>query len=193
MATKGICAVEGCGKPITNSHGWCVAHYKRWWRHGSPTAGRISNGGPLEFLRALVGHDQDDCVPWRFRRYKVGYGKVLFEGRVWKAHRLMCQLAHGEPEDPALDSAHSCGNANCVNPKHIRWATRLENNREKKDHGTELFGERRPNAKLTPDDIRSIRLRSDLGELRKDVARDFGINACTVSQIVHRHRWAHID
>lgn len=31
------CEVSGCEKPI-RARGWCVAHYSRWERHGSPTA-----------------------------------------------------------------------------------------------------------------------------------------------------------
>lgn len=32
-----ICSVDGCEKP-SRSRGWCVAHWTRWRRHGSPTA-----------------------------------------------------------------------------------------------------------------------------------------------------------
>lgn len=41
MASNGICAVDGCGKPI-RSRGWCKSHYERWRAHGSPTAGRAA-------------------------------------------------------------------------------------------------------------------------------------------------------
>lgn len=33
------CSVDDCDKPAIK-RGWCNGHYKRWWRHGSPTGGR---------------------------------------------------------------------------------------------------------------------------------------------------------
>lgn len=34
-----LCAIRGCHKPQL-ARTWCDAHYRRWRRHGSPTAGR---------------------------------------------------------------------------------------------------------------------------------------------------------
>lgn len=192
MASNFVCKIEGCGKPVHNSHGWCCAHYKRWWRHGDPLAGRASNGEPLALLERLIGHEGDDCVPWPHRKYAVGYGKVLFEGRIWKAHRLMCVMAHGEPDDWSLDAAHNCGNANCVNPNHIRWATRLSNCEDKKAHGTEILGSDRHNAKLTEADIPKIRRLYADGQMVKDIAARFGVSGPTVSNIAARRTWRQV-
>lgn len=42
----GICSVESCASAVA-VRGWCVRHYARWQRHGSPTAGRRSHLDPL--------------------------------------------------------------------------------------------------------------------------------------------------
>jgi hypothetical protein len=54
------------------------------------------------------------------------------------AHRLMCQLAHGDPPTPDHIAAHSCGRGHegCVNPNHLSWKTYSENELDKRVHGT---------------------------------------------------------
>jgi hypothetical protein len=39
----------------------------------------------------------------------------------------MCLLAHGEAPPGKNIVAHWCGNAKCVSPRHLRWATQQEN------------------------------------------------------------------
>jgi hypothetical protein len=35
------CTIDGCERPLHNlEHGWCKAHYLRWYRHGDPLHGR---------------------------------------------------------------------------------------------------------------------------------------------------------
>lgn len=44
MAAISLCKIEGCGKPV-KTRGWCVNHYGRWLRNGSPTKGvRLTPG-----------------------------------------------------------------------------------------------------------------------------------------------------
>jgi hypothetical protein len=49
--------------------------------------------------------------------------------------RLVCEETHGLPPTPKHDAAHKtrsgCLGKLCVNPWHIRWATRSENERDK--------------------------------------------------------------
>lgn len=193
MAAKFLCSIPDCDKPVHNSRGWCCAHYKRWWRHGDPLAGRTPLGEPLAYLERLIGHEVEECVAWPFRKYDVGYGKVLYQGRIWKAHRLMCLMAHGEPSDWGLDTAHNCGNASCVNPAHLRWATRASNCEDKKIHGTELFGSDRPNSKLKEHDIPVIRRMYAAGRMVKDIASDYGVAGPTISHIVTRRTWKWVN
>ena len=192
MADQSICNIEGCGKP-SHQRGMCVGHYKRWWRHGDPLAGRVSNGGPLSYLKEQSASDTEECIPWPFRKYKIGYGKVLFEGRVWKAHRLMCVMVHGEPSPANLDAAHICGNHNCVNPRHLRWATRKENCADKVMHGRTNRGTRAGNVKLDDDKVREIRRRLKDGVEIARIAKDFGVSAGAISGIKSGSRWAWLE
>jgi hypothetical protein len=61
-----------------------------------------------------------------------------------------------------------------------------------KDHWA--YGRRnRHNAKLTEDAVRKIRYRASAGEEQKIIAHDFGVSTATVSHIVTRRTWRHVD
>jgi len=47
-------------------------------------------------------------------------------------------------------------------------------------------------AKITEDDVRSIRQRHAAGENRNDLGQEFGITSRSINLIVARRRWAHV-
>lgn len=143
MANQRICSVDACGKPH-HGGGYCKPHYKRWRRHGSPVGGRVSYGVPLEFLRAsLKSDDAVKCIDWPFKRSTEGYGQVYIAGRLSQANRVICEMVNGPPPTPFHEAAHGCGNAACVSPWHLRWATHSENEADKLLHGTHSRGRKK--------------------------------------------------
>jgi hypothetical protein len=96
-------------------------------------------GKGFAFLQSLVGHRGAKCVLWPFAIEYNGYGQFGHYGKMHRAHKFMCELANGPP--PAdHEAAHSCGVARCVNPLHLSWKTRSENELDKRDHGTASGG-----------------------------------------------------
>lgn len=122
-----ICSIPGCGEPYC-ARGWCKNHYYRWKRNGDPMGGNARAGAPLKWLEDHVGWKEEPCLIFPYSKVERGYGAVLFRGRTVGAHRAMCILAHGEPEDKMV-AAHSCGRGldGCVNPTHLHWATTQQN------------------------------------------------------------------
>jgi len=47
-------------------------------------------------------------------------------------------------------------------------------------------------AKVTEDDVREIRKLVSGGMMMKDAAVIYQISPCAISNIIHRHRWAHV-
>lgn len=189
MAKHGLCSVQGCGKS-ERARGLCAAHYTRLKRHGDPLSGRVMDGGPLRWLYDLADHKGSACVIWPFRKRWNGYGEVSFRGKRTAASRVMCIIAHGDPESEDMHAAHSCGNGfgGCVNPKHVSWKTKSENETDKVDHGTSNRGERHGMSKLTSDDILNIRsLASHM--THKEIAKAHGVTRSTVGAIITRKRW----
>lgn len=71
---------------------------------------------------------------------------------------------------------------------NLRWDTAVENQRDRKKHGTDNAGTRNPSAKLTASQVSEIRQRKD--EPRSVVARAFGVSPSLISMIVHGRLWA---
>lgn len=133
-----ICAAPDCGKPCAWG-GLCEQHYYLKRRYGDFNPRRKSPGLIAAFLEQHVNHGSDECLiwPWEESRIDQGYARASFRGQVMGAHRAMCIMAHGDPPFPKAEAAHSCGNGHmaCVNPRHLRWATRAENMADVKLHG----------------------------------------------------------
>lgn len=187
-----ICSIDGCDRPIVNGRGWCRRHYARWARHGDPEAGGLLRKEKTQgFLKQATSYDGEDCLIWPYARLKNGHAVINIGGKVKIVSRLVCESANGQPPSPKHEAAHSCGNGHlgCIAPKHLRWATRLENERDKFIHGTTNRGERSPMAKLTECSVREIRKRLDAGIRMAQVAREFGISPSAVLNVKTGRNW----
>ena len=186
---KPVCSVEQCDRPA-RCRGWCDKHYYRWATHGDPTGGRTPDGAPSKFILEALSSDTEDCIPWPFSVASGGYGSYYANGRSTTAHREICDRAHGKKPTPLHEVAHGCGNRLCVNPRHLRWATRKENHADKHAHGTAQRGENHPNAKITEQQVLEIRNSLlSLGEL----AASFGVTKTTISYIRRGKSWSHVS
>lgn len=145
------------------------------------------------FDEVVFKHVGDDCLIWPFAIDAKGYGRMLFEGRNHRVSRLVCVKAHGAPPSPIHQAAHSCGkgSSGCVSPHHLSWKTPKENSEDAVAHGTSSAGERHRSAKLQSADVEEIR-RREATERRIDLAKEFGVNASTISQVIHHKTWKHI-
>lgn len=186
------CKVEGCGKP-SGYKGMCQAHYRRLQVRGDvsdealhPRYRRIQ-----KWMDAHVSYDGDDCLKWPFNVNNNGRGAATLNGAMMSAPRAMCLLAHGEPPTPEHETAHSCGKGHegCINPKHLRWATSVENQADKIEHGTIVRGEAVNTAKLTEGDVREIR-RIGGTMNRVTIAAMFGVSPYTIYEVQTRRSWA---
>lgn len=77
------------------------------------------------------------------RRNSSGWkGKIAEGGKRGKtlnAARVALELCVGPPPSPAHEAGHTCPdyeNSLCVNPGHLEWQTRVENERQKSKYRT---------------------------------------------------------
>lgn len=199
MADLRICSVEGCGKAaLPCRKGFCGAHYKRQYRNGDPKGVRkmrAADGEPLAWLKDNINYDGNDCLKWPYADRGNGYGAVNNEhGKTVGAHRMMCELAHGDPPSYRHIVCHSCGNGHlgCVNPRHLRWGTVSDNSRDMIGHGTALRGNKNGSSKLKEEDAREIR-RMRGRETQVSLAMRFGVSQSVVSKIQLGEAWAWMD
>lgn len=99
---------------------------------------RKGQGAAHKWLVAHIGHAGEDCLIWPFHRDPdKGYGFLGHNGITYKAHRRMCELAHGPAPSSQHHAAHSCANGHlgCVHPGHLSWKTPEGNAEDRVNHG----------------------------------------------------------
>lgn len=194
--THAICAVDGCGKKVV-ARKLCNKHYARWKRNGSTEAGHTERGEPLRWLKDHVDFSGDGCLIWPYARMRGGYGHLVVGKKFHPAHRLMCEFVRGPAPSPAHQAAHTCGKGHlgCVNPKHLRWATPVENAHDRIEHGTAAAtrGENHSQTFLKETQVRQMRMMVASGIPQKDIAILLNISRQRVNEIVKRKAWKYAE
>jgi hypothetical protein len=136
------------------------------------------------------------CRVWIRYKDKQGYGFLHVGGRkgeVQKVHRLMWQVTFGEVA-PGLMVRHMCNNPSCINVEHLALGTNQDNMDDKVRAGRQarIQGSKHSEAKLTEDQVRSIRNLHSSGLSYSQIAKLFGISKPNVAGIVRRERWSHV-
>lgn len=186
-----ICSIPGCGKRH-EAKGYCKAHYKRFCKHGDPFGGRTSQGEPMRFVHEVaLLYTGEECLRWPFTKNAKGYGYLWIDGKNVRAHRYVCELAHGAPPTPDHEAAHNCGKGHdsCIAPGHLDWKTRAENEADKLIHGTHSRGERNSGAKLTEAAARDILALKGI-ETQHNLAKRFLVSPGSIANIHAGRRWA---
>lgn len=188
-----VCSIADCDRPHY-SKGLCDMHYTRLRLTSSLECKNISNSIKVDFINNVaLKYDSDDCLKWPFITDGHGYGILSDNGRLAPASRYVCEKVHGPPPTPEHQAAHSCGKGHeaCINPRHLSWKTRKENEQDKFKHGTAISGERNPNAELTDEDVREIR--SLKGKMfQRDIAAKYGVSQPVISDILNGKMWKHL-
>lgn len=90
---------------------------------GKPDLQQVLEQRFLERTEPLVW---SDCLIWKGARSGPGYGCISVKGKTAYAHRVAYELASGPiPDGMVVD--HTCHQTMCVNPQHLRLATRQQN------------------------------------------------------------------
>lgn len=186
-----FCAVDGCEeKHYCKSY--CTKHYQAWFSHGDPL--HTEKNSCIGWIMQHKDHDGEECLFWPHTRLTNGYGVVQTDdGRRRIASRVMCEVAHGMPIHEDMQAAHSCGNGNkgCMNPKHLRWATVIDNCHDKYDHGTHLYGEKAPWSKLTEHQVKQAKY--ELSHVSgPKIAAMLGVSPWTIYSIRQGRIWRHV-
>ena len=193
------CSVRGCERSAAHKDmgrlGFCSKHYQRYKKHNDPHYEWRQKRPALDWIEKHVTYTGDDCLQWPFATGEDGYGRVhdpSLGGAMMTASRYMCIIAHGRPESPELEAAHSCGGGNkgCVNPNHLYWATPKINHSDKVKHGTTNRGSRQWNSKLKEVDIVKIReLLAEANHTQLSIARMFSVDPSVISDIKRGKTW----
>jgi len=103
-----------------------------------------------------------------------------------KVHALVAAAFIGH-RPAGFDVAHNDGSRSHNAVSNLRYATKRENQADRKLHGTTCSGQRNGCAKLTADDVAAIRTSVDT---QSSIAKRFGISQTNVSMIKLGKTWA---
>lgn len=126
-------------KPKTNNGGSFAKHSStkhRRLRRSKVIGDKLSRWESVkDFTDAHRDYGGHDClfVPAAQRNVPAS---VSFLGKDISAARYMCILTHGAPKHEGAFARHLCGNGHlsCVNPKHIVWGDRGDNQSDANHH-----------------------------------------------------------
>lgn len=192
MTIATLCQIDGCSKHARHL-GWCLAHYKRYNRYGDPTAGSSPHYKKPDdaFIARSVACDSG-CIEWTGSKDRKGYGQLRIGGKLVKAHRYAVERVKGSI--PAgMIVLHKCDNPKCVNVYHLQVGTQTDNVRDMDAKGRRVNNQAKGmasgNAKITDDDVRSIRQDA---RRQVDIAASYGIAQTVVSKIKLHQAWSHV-
>jgi hypothetical protein len=189
---------------------WKKTSGQRFWE-------KVNRDGPIPEHRPELG----PCWIWTGSLQEKGHPQFYADGRRVGAHRYSF-LLHGGVLAPGECTLHRCDNPPCVNPAHLFAGTRRDNNHDRHAKGRDArgdklaravrysrIGERNGRAVLSADDVRSIRreyangLISAAGALhagrprssvsQQQLASRYGVTQVTISGILSRRLWPHLE
>ena len=119
---------------------------------------------------------------------RLGYGRVVVNGKPMHAHRLAYIAAFGSiPAGHVV--RHNCDNKACVNIDHLELGTQADNMDDRTARGRTMWGNGHPAHKLYMEDVRQIRCLLALGIMGSWIARTFSVSDGTVSLIKRNKTW----
>lgn len=120
---------------------------------------------------------------------KSGYEQIVFYKTTALVHQLI-MLAFVGPPPEGMEVCHSDNDRlnNCL--ANLQYGTRRFNNQEKDKHGTHLKGVRHHQARLTEEDIRSIR---DSDEKHAVLAMRYNVSESHIGGIKRGRYWGHLS
>jgi len=140
----------------------------------------------------------DDCWEWQGAQRPSGYGSLWVQKHYFSAHRVAYTLGHCHAPG-GLYVCHTCDNPSCCNPQHLFLGTHAENSRDMvrkgrstKDRprpGASRPGVLNPQAKLTEDQVRTIRAATGTHET---IAAQFGVSRRCIGFIRCHEHWKHV-
>jgi len=132
---------------------------------------------------------QNDCRQWLGNITENGYGRMRWEGKRERAHRLAWIASNGPiPRDKFV--CHKCDNPLCINVEHLFLGTHSENMRDMVVKGRhrrpDVTGLHNGRARLTPEQVAEIRQSQ---QRHKRLSEQYGVSVSHISAVKRGLVW----
>lgn len=154
----------------------------------------MSHADTVQYELERVRRD-GDCLISHRPQHATGYVYATIGGTQVRIHRAVLEDKIGRPLQRPEMALHTCHRRNCINPDHLYVGDHNQNMRDKVEAGRQaiMTGEEHPNSLLTDSSVRELRRRYAAGGItQENLAREYGIDQTTVSDIVRRRSWKHL-
>lgn len=137
---------------------------------------------------------KDRCWVWMGSTMKDHYGQVSKWNWSCLAHRFSYEMNVGHIPSTCISVCHKCDNPACVNPSHLFMGTHQDNMRDMKEKGRIPIrvGELHPRAKLTWEDVVSLRERYKNGESIRLLSSQYGMSQGSIGYAINGTNWKHV-
>jgi hypothetical protein len=108
------------------------------------------------------------------------------------AHRIAYEECFG-PIPDGLQVMHSCDNPACVNPEHLSVGTTQDNTADRTAKGRTPYGERHAGARMTEQDVRSLRACKGVRGAKKKLIEQLGISKGAADNAIYGRTWKHVQ
>lgn len=157
---------------------------KAWQYRGVPISDRI-------YGRCVLA--PSGCVEYTGSLDTHGYGQAKLNGRYVLVHRWVWSDKRG-PIPEGMHVCHHCDNRKCISIDHLFLGTHTDNMRDKAAKGRSKNVPRgaehkRPQAKITDQNVRDIRSYIAQGCRQCDVATFLGVSRNLISEIMLGKTW----
>lgn len=190
------CKVEGCTEAVTRRK-WqeCESHFYRRTTYGNYDEQRRTRSNATwddrlteDKWAVTPGPLETDCWIWQGTLNSDGYATIKYKQKTFKVYRVMWERFHGETIPPGKSALHRCDTPACMNPRHIFIGTQIDNIRDMVSKGRQSS-----NRGLTDDEVRTIRAMVRGGMRQSEVVQLMGVDSGTVSRIVNRKLYKHVE
>ena len=112
--------------------------------------------------------------------------------KVLRIHRLVAETFLG-PVPPGMEVNHKDGDKGHNSRENLEYVTRSQNMKHAMDRGFYPIGEHHPAAKLSPEDVISVRERFASGERCPEIAKSLGVSNGAIHQILKQQSWKRLN
>lgn len=158
---------------------------------------KLTRKDQRRFMDTIESTDPEECWEWKGTKNNAGYPLFSMKGRMYSAIRILYQIYYKRNIEKGWIISHTCKNNECMNPDHIYATTRSERTqqayRDRELVPASQKGEKNPNSKLSERDVLDIRKSKEEGITHQELADKYKVTKTTISQIVNRKLWQHLN